>query len=77
VNGWDYWDAAEFIAEAKRKFPGSRELPLQICENCGERGRWSDALSAVSCDDCWRPRFYGGSPEVAERARKLRGEWRW
>jgi hypothetical protein len=59
-----------FIAAAKRVFPGSRELVLHAgyCEACGASfGRYSAALGAVLCDDCWRPRFY------APRLPKARG----
>jgi hypothetical protein len=68
------------IAAAKRKFPGSRELVIRAgyCEACRTAfGHYSDALGAVLCNRCWRPRFYGGSPDVAERARELRGAWHW
>jgi hypothetical protein len=44
-----------FIAAAKRKFPGSRELVIRAgyCEACRTAfGHYSDALGAVLCNRC-------------------------
>jgi hypothetical protein len=51
--------ADDFVHRATQVFPGARELGPGYCEVCGSRvGRYSDSLSVVLCDECWRPRFY-------------------